>query len=78
MARVPRILFRPFFKSEKSAVNNSPWNLASVPLADPEMTEEEEMAEVERREKEIETGQVRVLTDAEFWRKVEADLRKCA
>jgi hypothetical protein len=49
--------------------------LASVPDIDREMTEGEEMAEVERREKEIETGQVRALTDAEFWRGVEADLK---
>jgi len=52
--------------------------LASVPLADEEMTQAEEMNEVERREKEIESGRVRSLTDAEFWREVEADLRKCA
>lgn len=49
--------------------------LASVPGADREMTEAEEMAEVERREREIETGQVRPLTDVEFWREVEADLK---
>jgi len=49
--------------------------LASVPGADQELTEAEEMAEVERREREIETGQVRPLTDVEFWRQVEADLK---
>jgi len=49
--------------------------LASVPGAAQEMTEAEEMAEVERREREIETGQVRPLTDLEFWRQVEADLK---
>ncbi len=49
--------------------------LASVPGAAQEMTEAEEMAEVERREREIETGQVRPLTDVEFWRQVEADLK---
>jgi hypothetical protein len=46
--------------------------LASMPVSGTELTEEEEMAEVERREKEIETGQMRALTDAEFWREVEA------
>jgi hypothetical protein len=51
--------------------------LASVPPAAQEMTEAEEMAEVERREEEIETAQVRALTDAEFWREVEADLNQC-
>jgi Putative addiction module component len=49
--------------------------LASVPGAAQEMTEAEEMAEVERREREIETGQVRPLTDVEFWRQVEANLK---
>jgi hypothetical protein len=48
--------------------------LASVPPAGPEMTQEEEMAEAECRDREIETGQVRPLTDVEFWRQVEADL----
>jgi hypothetical protein len=49
--------------------------LASVPPVDEEITEGEEMAEVERREREIETGQVRALADAEFWAGVEADLK---
>jgi putative addiction module component (TIGR02574 family) len=48
--------------------------LESMPASGEEMTEEEEMAEVDRREKEIETGHVKALTDAEFWRDVEADL----
>jgi len=34
-----------------------------------EMTQEEEMAEVECREREIETGQVQPLIDAEFWQR---------
>ena len=49
--------------------------LASVPPVDEEMTEAEEIAEVERREREIETGRVRALADAEFWAEVEADLK---
>jgi hypothetical protein len=49
--------------------------LASVPPLDAAMTEAEEMAEVERRERDIETGKVRALTDAEFWQVVEADLK---
>lgn len=44
--------------------------LGSLPPVGVEMTEAEEMAEVERREKEIESGQVRPLSDAEFWRKL--------
>ena len=50
--------------------------LASVPPVCSEMTETEEMKEVERREREIETGQAQPLADAEFWRAVEADLKK--
>jgi hypothetical protein len=49
--------------------------LASVPLTGNEMTEEEELAEVDRREREIETGQVQALTDMEFWREVAAGLK---
>ena len=49
--------------------------LASVPPVDQELTEAEEMAEVDRRERQIETGHVWVLTDAEFWREVEAGLK---
>jgi putative addiction module component (TIGR02574 family) len=48
--------------------------LASVPPVNQDTTETDEMAEVERRESEIETGQVQPLTDAEFWLRVEADL----
>ncbi len=50
--------------------------LASVLPAAPEMTQEEELAEAERREREIATRQVRALRDAEFWRQVEANLRR--
>ena len=52
--------------------------LASVPPAEAGMSEAEEIAEAERREREIETGQVRALTDAEFWQEVETDLKQCA
>ena len=50
--------------------------LGSVPPVGEEMTEAEEMAEVERRESEIESGQVQPLSEAEFWRKLEADGEK--
>jgi hypothetical protein len=49
--------------------------LASVPGADQKMTGAEEMVEAERRESEIEAGQVRPLSDVEFWQQVEADLK---
>jgi len=47
--------------------------LESLPPLGEEMTEAEEMAEVERREKGIESGQAQPLSDAELWRNVEAD-----
>jgi putative addiction module component (TIGR02574 family) len=37
-----------------------------------EWSEVEEMAEVERREREIESGEVQPLPDSEFWKRVEA------
>jgi hypothetical protein len=37
---------------------------------------EEEMAEVEKREREIENGQAKPLSDAEFWREVESDIKR--
>jgi putative addiction module component (TIGR02574 family) len=46
--------------------------LASLPPIGEEMTEAEEMAEVERREMEIQRGQVQPLSEVEFWRRVEA------
>jgi hypothetical protein len=49
--------------------------LASVPPLLEVMTQPEEMAEVERREKQIENEEVHALSDAEFWREVEADLK---
>jgi len=52
--------------------------LASVPFPGKDLTEAEEMAEVERREREIETGQLQPLTDEDFWREIELDLKKCA
>jgi hypothetical protein len=47
--------------------------LDSLPPIGHAMSEAEEMAEVERRDMEIESGVVLPLTDAEFWRSVEAD-----
>jgi hypothetical protein len=41
--------------------------LASLPPIEEEMTDAEEMAEVERREMEIERGQVQLLSEVEFW-----------
>ncbi len=49
--------------------------LASVPPVGDEMSQAEEVAEVERRESEIESGQVPALADAEFWQEVDSRLR---
>ena len=46
--------------------------LDSLPPAGEAWSEAEELAEVERREREIESGQVQPLPEAEFWRRVEA------
>ena len=46
--------------------------LSSLPPVGEAWTEAEELAEVERREREIESGRVQPLADAEFWWRVEA------
>ena len=46
--------------------------LSSLPPAREEWSEAEELAEVERRESEIESGQVQPLDETEFWKRVEA------
>ena len=46
--------------------------LGSLPHTGPELSEVAEIEEAERRDREIETGQVQPLSDTEFWRKVEA------
>ena len=42
--------------------------LGSLPPLNEEWTESEEMAEVDRREREIESGQVQPLHEGDFWR----------
>ena len=46
--------------------------LSSIPPMGAAWTEAEELAEVERREREIESGQAQPLADAEFWQRIEA------
>lgn len=46
-----------------------------APIAE-EWTETEELAEAERREREIESGQVQALHDGELWERIEARCRK--
>jgi hypothetical protein len=50
--------------------------LSSLPPVTEEWTEAEELAEAERREREIATGQAQALHDGEFWQHVEARRRK--
>lgn len=46
--------------------------LSSLPPVQEDWSDFEELAEVERREREIETGQVTPLSEAEFWARIEA------
>ncbi len=50
--------------------------LSSLPPVTEEWSDAEELAEAERREREIETGQAQALHDGEFWKRVEARRRK--
>ena len=50
--------------------------LDSLPPAGEAWSEAEELAEAERREHEIESGQVRPLPEAEFWQRVEAHRKR--
>ena len=50
--------------------------LGSLPPVEREWPEAEELAEAERRDREIESGQVQALNDAEFWRQVEASRKR--
>ena len=49
--------------------------LASLPDAWGDASEEADLAEAERRDREIELGRVQPLGDAELWRQVEAGRR---
>ena len=50
--------------------------LGSLPPVEAEWSEAEELAEAERRDREIQSGQVQALNDAEFWRQVEASRKR--
>ncbi len=50
--------------------------LSSLPPIAEEWSEAQELAEVERRERQIESGQVQPLSEAEFWRRVEAGRKR--
>ena len=50
--------------------------LGSLPPVGDDMSEAEELAEAERRDREIKSGQVQALNDADFWRQVEANRKR--
>ncbi len=50
--------------------------LESLPAIGEDWSEAEEIAEAERREREIETGQVQPLSETEFLRRLEAGRRR--
>jgi putative addiction module component (TIGR02574 family) len=50
--------------------------LSSLPPAAEAWSEADELAEVERREREIESGQVQPISDAELWQRVEASRQR--
>lgn len=50
--------------------------LGSLPPIGNDMSEAEELAEAERRDREIESGQVQALNDADFWQQVEASRKR--
>ena len=50
--------------------------LSSLPPLSEDWSEAQELAEVERREREIESGKVQPVSDAEFWRRVEAGRKR--
>ena len=50
--------------------------LSSLPPLEEEWSEAQDLAEAERRDQEIESGQVQALHDREFWQRVESRRRK--
>jgi putative addiction module component (TIGR02574 family) len=50
--------------------------LKSLPPVGDTWSEAEELAEVERREREIESGTVQPLSEADFWKRVEANRKR--
>ena len=50
--------------------------LGSLPPQSDVWPEEDELAEVERREREIENGRVQPLSQDEFWSRVEASRKR--
>jgi putative addiction module component (TIGR02574 family) len=46
--------------------------LDSLPQVSEDVSEEAELAEAERRERELEAGQVQPISEAELWRRVES------
>ena len=50
--------------------------LDSLPPLGETWSEADELAEVERREREIENGRVQAIPETEFWKRVEASRKR--
>ena len=50
--------------------------LGSLPPVVGDLSEAEELAEAERRDREIESGSVQALNDADFWGRVEGSRQR--
>ena len=76
MTAVEEIKQRALNLSERERAQLAESLLSSLHPLTEEWTEAEELAEAERREREIETGQTQALHEGEFWGRVEARRRK--
>lgn len=76
MAAVEEIKKQALALGVKERVQLAESLLSSLPSVGEEWSEAEELAEAERRDREIEADQVQALHDGEFWQRVEARRRK--
>jgi Putative addiction module component len=76
MAAVEEIKKQALALGEKERVHLAESLLNSLPPVSHEWSEAEELAEADRRDREIESGQVQALHDGEFWERSEARRRK--
>ncbi|HEX5219499.1 MAG TPA: addiction module protein [Verrucomicrobiae bacterium] len=76
MAAVEEIKKQALALGVKERVQLAESLLGSLPPAGEEWSEADELAEAERRDREIETGHAQALHDGEFWQRVEARRRK--
>ena len=76
MTAVEEIRKQALALSLKDRVLLSESLLASLPPVTEEWSEADELAEAERRENQIASGQVQALRDGDFWQRVESRRRK--